>query len=180
MLPMKGKARLLFTVLLVSYWSCGPASVDSAYELRDLTYDQWIEFKQDLDMARLFLEEYGVKGTEAPFDAKNLDLALATWRADDYELKESAEEVIDCLGVAFGQDLISTMDCQWKILSDVYGEDFTAIHQKYELTIFPFSSAYKMIEEPDSSRTFQAIKEFMSEMVREAKATGEFQERRDK
>ncbi len=167
------RISLLFLLL-----ACGSTGLDSDYEVRTLTYEQRMEFKEDLEMARLFLEAYGVRGTEQPFEAKNLDLAFTNWIEDkSNNNKENPNRVIDYLGVAFGQCLIDKMDFQWKLLSDSYGEDFMVIHPKYEITSFPFSTVYKMIDEPNEERTFQAVELYLEDLIKEANQSGEIEER---
>ena len=51
------------------------------------------------------------------------------------------------LGVAFGQDLIDSYNCDWKIYYDKLGSDFTVIHKIYRMNLFPFSTIYKAIEQ---------------------------------
>ena len=55
--------------------------------------------------------------------------------------------MVEALGAALGQDIVSSLNCDWQLLTDQYGSDLTVIHKKYKVNDFHFLSAQKAYTE---------------------------------
>ncbi len=121
------------------------------YSLRILNDQQFQKIQKDIEEARIFAQKYSDK-THNILDSENLDFVLKKWKENSAHDKESEEKVVELLGSAFGQNIVDGLDCEWKILSDDYGTDFTVIHREYAINGFPYSSVYKIVaHEPEKS-----------------------------
>ncbi len=135
------------------------------YHLQDLSEEQVAGFTAILDNAEVFIKKYSDQ--EDFLKAENLDYVLEQWKVDQSNTKASKNEVVEMLGCAFGQDLINSLDCEWQVLTDQYGTDFTVIHKKYKINGFPFSSVLKAIEE-DRKESLGGIKLVLKKNITDA------------
>ena len=141
-------------------------SMGSNYGLTDLNEEQKKEFDEILKNSKEFISSYSTK-KEDILNSENIDYVLEKWKSDSSSNKKSKNEVVELLGCAFGQDLINNLDCEWQILTDEYGTDFTVIHKKYKINGFPFSSVLKAIEE-DRKESLNGIKLILTKNISDA------------
>lgn len=151
-----------------------PLSAD--YQLEDLNKNQKDEFIKILARSEVLIKKYSTK-EEDIFNAENLDFVLEKWKSDTSNDKESVDEIVELIGCAFGQDVVDKLDCEWKILTDEYGTDFTVIHKKYKINGFPFSSVLKAIEE-NRVGSLNDIKLLMKKNIIDAENSGDYDERK--
>lgn len=149
--------------------------MSSDYGLQDLSDKQKAEFNTILNNAEIFILKYSDK--EEFLNAENLDYVLEQWKLDKSTTKSDKNDVVEMLGCAFGQDLINSLNCEWQILTDEYGTDFTVIHKKYKINGFPFSSVLKAIEE-DRKESLNGIKLILKKNIEDAKSGAEYDERK--
>jgi hypothetical protein len=140
------------------------------YELSDLTAEQKDFLRQDLDFAKQLASKYLNKPVDNPFDSKTLDLVLGEWSKSAAN-KESAEEIVDAIGGAFGQGIVDELDFEWKIITDQQGTDRIVIHKKYVISGFPYSSVQKIVTE-ENPRSLDDIKLILKSQVETADKTG--------
>ena len=129
------------------------------FELKDWTEKEWNDYKILKEKSEKLIRKYSSKETNI-FESKNLDLVLEKWRENKDSNKESKKEIMTLLGVGFGQDLIDSFDCTWKIYYDKQGSDFTVIHKVYQMNLFPFSTVFKAIEKNKKGSLSQLKKTF--------------------
>lgn len=144
------------------------------YGLQDLSDKQKSDFRAILRNTEKFIQKYSDQ--KEFYDAENLDYVLEQWKMDKSVTKSNKNDVVEMLGCAFGQDLINSLDCEWQILTDEYGTDFTVIHKKYKINGFPFSSVLKAIEE-DRKESLNGIKLILKKNIEDAKNGAEYDER---
>lgn len=147
------------------------------YSLADLTKEQTNFIADKTARAKVFIKKYHPAPASVSFDSKLLDEVLLTWANSHSADKESAEEVIDIIGAAFGQGLVNELNCEWKQLTDEYGTDMTVIHKKYMVNSFPFSSVEKVVTE-DNPRSLDEIKLILKSQILDAENGGDIQERK--
>lgn len=147
------------------------------YSLADLTKEQTDFIADKTARAKVFIKKYHSAPASVPFDSKLLDEVLLTWANSHSADKESAEEVIDIIGTAFGQGLVNELNCEWKQLTDEYGTDITVINKKYMVNSFPFSSVEKVVTE-DNPRSLDEIKLILKSQILDAENGGDIQERK--
>jgi hypothetical protein len=141
------------------------------YRLTDLTKEQQDFINQDLVYAKKLVSKYLNKAVDNPFDSRVLDIVLAEWSASSGN-KESAEEIVDAIGAAFGQGIVDEMDFEWKVITDQYGTDIIVIHKKYLVNGFPFSSVQKIVTE-ENPRLLDDIRLLLKNQIETADKTGE-------
>ena len=151
--------------------------LEANYGLKDLTDDQMSNFAAILLKTKPLLEKYSYNHNDTNnIDARILDLVLEKWKHDKSYDKASKEEIIEMIGCAFGQDIVDDLDCEWKVLTDEYGTDFTVIHKKYKINGFPFSSVLKAIDE-DRQGSLYDIKLVMKKGILDAENGADYEER---
>jgi hypothetical protein len=151
-------------------------NLDANYQLTDLIPELKKSIEDDLKEAESLIKKYNGQLPSSKYDAKTLDSVFEKWRQSTDSKKESPEYVVAALGGALGQDIVNSLDCEWKVLTDQYGSDLTVIHKKYKVNGFPFSSARKAYTE-NRTGSFQAIKLTIKHQIQEAQKSGEVQER---
>ena len=60
----------------------------------------------------------------------------ATWLEGDPEL-ETANAMVNVVGVAFGQCLVDDFDFAWKVITDEYGTEMAVYAEPGGFTLFP-------------------------------------------
>lgn len=145
------------------------AIAQEIYELSEQEKEYFLMLSQ---VSKDFISSYS-KTEKNIFDAENLDFVLTQWKEDTSENKASKNEVVQFLGYAFGADLISSFNCEWRKLKDIYGIDFMVIHKKYKIKSFPFSSVLKAIEQ-DRTNSFSDIKVILKSNFELAKDNGDY------
>jgi hypothetical protein len=150
--------------------------VNYDYELADLTLEQKNYISAKLKEAEVLILKYARGLPPSKYDANTLDLVFEEWYQSDDAQKEKPEYVVEALGAAFGQDVIDSLNCEWKMLTDSYGSDLAVIHKTYQITGFPFSSAAKTYTENRESY-FQEVKLEIKRQIGEAEKNGEILER---
>lgn len=108
---------------------------------------------------------------KSQFDAKTLDSTLQKWHSATAD-KESAENVTDIVGTAFGQGLVDELNCEWKLITDQYGTDITVIHKKYVINAFPYSSVQKIMTEEENPRLLADIRLMLKNQIENADKIG--------
>jgi len=156
--------------------SAKSGNLDANYQLADLTTEMKNYVTGKLKEAELLIIKYNGQLPPSKFDASTLDLVFDKWRQSSEAKKESPEYVVEALGAALGQDIVNSLDCDWRVLTDKYGSDLTVIHKKYKVNGFPFSSAKKAYTE-NRVGSFQNIKLTIKHQIQEAEKNGEVQER---
>ena len=152
--------------------------VESNYGLQDLSQEHLLHFKGLLEKSQIFIKKYNASNlSENIYDSRTLDFVLEKWRLDESNDKETQEEVIEILGCAFGQDIVNELNCEWKLLTDEYGTDYTVIHQEYKINGFPFSSVLKAIEENRNGSLYD-IKLVLKKNILDAESGAEFDKRK--
>ncbi len=147
------------------------------YGLKDLTEQQKSKFDEILVKAKQVIEQYiDVQNANNVFNATNLDVVLEKWKEDSRTDKVSQDNLIEMIGCAFGQNIIDDLDCEWQILTDEYGTDFTVIHKKYKINGFPFSSVFKAIDQ-DRKGSLNEIKLLLKKNITDAKNGADYDER---
>lgn len=102
--------------------------------------EKWV--KESLERAAKLSMRYGSGGT---LDPAQLDAIFSRWK-QEREKKESAQEVVDGLGAAFGQFLVESTGFGWRMITDQYGTEYAVEHPNWELTTFPRTVVEKRIE----------------------------------
>lgn len=141
------------------------------FELEDIKEKEWNNFIMIKEKSEKLIRKYSTKKVDV-FESKNLDFVLEKWRENKSSDKESKKKIMTLLGVAFGQDLINSFNCEWKIYYDKQGSDFTIIHKVYVMNLFPFSTLYKAIEE-NKKGTLSELKRTFGEKIKEAENGGD-------
>ena len=150
-----------------------PLSPD--FVLQDLNDKQKKAFSAILKSAESFIKKYSDK--EDYQNAENLDYVLEQWKNDKSVTKSNKNDVVEMLGCAFGQDIINSLNCEWQVLTDKYGSDFTVIHKKYKINGFPFSSVDKAIEE-DRKESLNGIRLVLKKNIEDAQNGAGYDERK--
>jgi Domain of unknown function (DUF3806) len=150
--------------------------LDANYQLADLPIEVKAHIDNKLKEAEDLIIKYIGRLPSTKFDTNTLDEVIGKWRKSTDPNKEKPEYVIEALGSAFGQDIVNTLNCEWKVLTDQQGSDLTVIHKKYKVNGFPFSSAEKAVTE-NKADYFQTIKLAIKHHIAEAQKNGEVQER---
>ena len=149
--------------------------MSSDYGLQDLSDKQKTEFCAIMKNAENFIRKYSDK--EEFQNAENLDYVLEQWKTDKSVTKSNRNDVVEMIGYVFGQELINSLNCEWQILTDEYGTDFTVIHKKYKINGFPFSSVLKAIEE-DRKESLNGIKLVLKKNISDAQNGAGYDERK--
>jgi hypothetical protein len=144
------------------------SNLSSSYALEDLSPEIKQDITRKLKDAELLIIKYNGSLPKIKYDSKVLDDVFQKWIVSDDKSKESPEYVIDALGAAFGEDIVNSLNCEWKVLTDNYGTDLTVINKEFEITSFPFSSAEKAYNE-NKVGAFQSIKLILKKNIQEAK-----------
>jgi hypothetical protein len=177
---------LFFSVILSFLWSCKNKPQTETFivsgdtvqaqtsttgyedaELSDLNTEQIQFINGRLKDAVELVRKYCGHASGNNFDSKTLDLALDRWRRDPDSTKKTAEEIVDIIGAAFGQGIVDELDCEWKILTDEYGDSFVVIHKKYFVNGFPFSSVEKAATETEP-RSLNDIKTLIKKAIQDS------------
>jgi hypothetical protein len=152
--------------------------IESNYGLKDLSQEHLDHFKDLLERAQIFIKKYNdSRLPESIYDSRTLDFVLEKWKLNESNDKESQEEVIEIIGCAFGQDIVKELNCEWKLLTDEYGTDYTVIHKKYKINGFPFSSVLKAIEENRNGSLYD-IKLVLKKNILDAESGADFDKRK--
>jgi hypothetical protein len=141
------------------------------YDLIDLTAEQRDFINQNVSHSKKVISKYLGDGSGGTVDSKALDKVLAKWSTSTGN-KESAKELVDAIGAAFGQEIVDELDFEWKVITDQYGTDITVIHKKYVVNGFPFSSVQKAVTE-ENPRSLDDIRLMLKSQVETAARTGE-------
>lgn len=150
--------------------------LNANYQLVDLPIEVKTHIDNKLKEAEDLIIKYNGQPPSTRFDPNTLGEVLEKWHKSTDPNKEQPEYVIEALGAAFGQDIVNTLDCGWKVLTDQQGSDLTVIHKRYKVNGFPFSSAEKAVTE-NKADYFQTIKLTIKHHIEEAQKNGEVQER---
>ncbi|CAA0213303.1 DUF3806 domain-containing protein [Tenacibaculum maritimum] len=142
------------------------------FELQDWGQKEWNDYNILKEKSKILIRKYSSKQSDI-FDSENLDLVLEKWRENNDLKKESKKEIMTLLGVGFGQDLIDSYNCDWKIYYDQQGSDFTVIHKVYKMNLFPFSTVYKAIEK-NRKGSLSNLKKTFGERISNAKKGGDY------
>jgi hypothetical protein len=94
------------------------------------------------DQARALSLKYGSGGE---LDPEELDRVFGRWMADD-ERSESADDVSEALGAAFGSFLVNEKGFKWVVVNDENGTAYATKHEIAETMAFPVESVRKRIE----------------------------------
>jgi len=132
------------------------------YQLVDLTPELKTHIGEKLTEAEKLIIKY---------HSEVLDQVFESWLNSTESSKESPEYVVEAIGAAFGQDIVNTLNCEWKILTDEAGTDLTVIHKKFKVNSFPFSSAEKAYMEHRVG-SFNAIKLIFKKNILDSEAIG--------
>ncbi|MDR2955342.1 MAG: DUF3806 domain-containing protein [Prevotella sp.] len=83
------------------------------------------------------------------YTAKDLDELLYRWNNKKYDFKYFEEtQFVNAIGAAFGNCLNKNFNTIWSVISDEYGTDYACISTgEYSFQLFPFSSAWKAVEQ---------------------------------
>src|SRR4051812_8616204 len=81
----------------------------------------WIA--SQLESASTFVEAFSPNNTEQPLSLTSLDRAFAGWLAMQETDSKIINDVINCVGIAFGQTLIDGVGLQWVIANDGHSTD---------------------------------------------------------
>lgn len=151
--------------------------VDSGFGLQDLSKEHLDYFKDNLEKAQRIIKKYNESRLpENLYDSRTLDFVLEKWKLDKSNDKENQEKIIEILGSAFGQDIVNELNCEWKLLTDEYGTDYTVIHKEYKINGFPFSSVLKAIEEGRKG-SLNDIKLILKKNILDAESGADFDKR---
>jgi hypothetical protein len=146
------------------------ALVDSI-ELSDLDPDLVTYMDQQLREARKLIAKYYGALPANNYNAEILDLVFEKWRASTDSAREKPALVVEALGFAFGQDIVNSLDFEWKIIEDAIGKDVTVIHKKYFVNSYPLTSAERAWTE-NKTGSLKDIKLLLKHNVEEAKKKG--------
>jgi hypothetical protein len=146
-------------------------------DLADLTDEQNKFIQKQLLEAKEIIHKYHKDKIEKEFDSDLIDEVINKWRNDTSKDKKTPKEMIDIFGAAFGQGIVEELDCEWKLLSDQYGTDFTVINKKYVVNGFPFSTIQKVVTE-DNPRSLNDIKLLLKNQIEQAEKTGKVDKRK--
>jgi Domain of unknown function (DUF3806) len=107
----------------------------------------WI--RQNIAVARALAEQYGVS-SERPLDANTLDGVYANRRAD-WDQQDDGErldpnDVVNAIGLAFGQSLVDQHGLHWVVASDEHGTEIAVHGSKGDLLVYPTNLVGKRFE----------------------------------
>jgi hypothetical protein len=149
---------------------------DADYKLSDLTPELNTHIAGQLKIAEELITKYNGKLPTDKYNAKLLDYVFLKWMNTNEATKESPEYFVEAIGTAFGQDIVNTLNCEWKILTDQNGADLTVINKKYKVNGFPLSSAEKAYTGKRKS-SFETIKLLLQNKIDEAEKKNEINSR---
>lgn len=82
------------------------------------------------------------------YTAKDLDELLFRWNNKKYNFQYLDEnQFVNAVGAAFGNYLNKEFDTVWTVINDEYGTDYACIGTTHNFQLFPFSSAWKAVEQ---------------------------------
>ncbi len=90
-----------------------------------------------------------LRGDEKSLTLETLDEAFAACiRAGDADTSSGANELINCVGVAFGQSLVDGLGFEWVIATDEYGTDLAvrALPETGDVLLYPTNFVAKRWE----------------------------------
>ena len=147
------------------------------YELDDLTPEVKNDILDSLKEAELIIIKYAGKLPVSKYDVNTLDLVFEKWNDSKDPKKELDEDFVVALGAALGQDIVNSLNCEWKIFTDKHGSELAVVHKTYHVFGFPYSSARKACAGEKEKNYFQVLKQTIKEEIQEAERSGKVEER---
>lgn len=141
------------------------------YQLAELNPGLEKYKQQKLKEAGELIKKYHGSFSANNYDCKILDEVFEKWRKNSNGDKEDPSLVVEAMGFAMGQDIVNSLNCEWKIITDQYGENITVIHKKFVVNGYPMSSAEKAYEEGRTG-SFHEIKLVLKHNIAEAEKNG--------
>jgi Domain of unknown function (DUF3806) len=151
-------------------------TIDADYKLSDLSPALTTHIEDQLKIAEELITKYNGTLPKDKYNARLLDYVFLKWMNSNEANKESPEFFVEAMGTAFGQDIVNTLNCEWKILTDQNGSDLTVINKKYKVNGFPLSSAEKAYTEKRKG-SFETIKFLLQNKIAEAEKTNKINNR---
>lgn len=114
-------------------------------ELNNAELD-WIASR--IEDAKLLISQYAPGDVGQPINASVLDRGYAGWLASNETNSDRINEVINALGIAFGQLLVDEIGFQWVIVTDQFGTDMgiLALPGKGDVLVTPATMVAKRWE----------------------------------
>ncbi len=147
-------------------------TMDANYKLSELTPQLISHIAEQLRIAEELIIKYNGSLPTDKYNAKLLDYVFQKWMDSNEANKESPEFFVEAIGTAFGQDIVNSLNCEWKILTDENGPDLTVINKKYKVNGFPLSSAEKAYSQQRKG-SFETIKLTLKNKIVEAEKKNE-------
>lgn len=111
----------------------------------------WI--KAQLENASRFVEGFWQKDADKPLTLAALDRAFASWIASDPTQTDLINNVINCVGVAFGQSLVDEIGLGWVIAIDDQGSDLAVfgLPGRGDVLVYPANFVAKRWERRETN-----------------------------
>ena len=121
-------------------------------ELEELSTDEINYVSTNNKLAGDLLDDLGHEKTNHRFDPGRIAQAINTWFSDDLTAKYDLdmEMYSDCLAVAWGKYLEEELGMTWHVITDEYGTEIGLYHKSNNVTLFPFTSLKKCLQNEDS------------------------------
>lgn len=64
------------------------------------------------------------------------------------------QDIVECLGCAFGEYLVTHGECSWLVIADSFGTDLAVRKTGTDVTTFPLAVIAKRIDSPPEELSF--------------------------
>jgi hypothetical protein len=121
-------------------------------KLEPLNQNELLWVQAQLENASKFVERFSPSDSGAPLTLAALDRAFAAWLASGPAAAD-ANAIINCVGIAFGQALVDTVELQWVVVTDEYGTEL-AVHglpDRGDVLVYPANFVAKRWERRESN-----------------------------
>jgi hypothetical protein len=107
---------------------------------------KWIASR--IEGAKLLISQYSPGDVGQPINASVLDRAYARWLASTETNSDRINDVLNAVGVAFGQLLVDEIGFQWVVVTDQFGTDMgiRALPGKGDVLVTPTNMVAKRWE----------------------------------
>ena len=102
------------------------------------------------------LVQYLLRLPTAPerLDPVLLDRAFRAWRHDGVGADVPAQAIVECLGSAFGEYLVSNLKATWLVVEDTLGTDLAVREPRQGLLTYPLAVVSKRLNSPPEELSF--------------------------
>lgn len=134
--------------MIRSLWSRPRQSSDRSrvkQEIESPNEDEKAWITSNLKVARSIVAAYGT-GPRDTLDPGTLDEALVAWANRPQKERIEPNDLVNALGIAFGQLLVETLGMKWMVATDEQGADLAVHSMPGDILIFPTVAVAKRVE----------------------------------